>query len=103
MPRTKKLVQEDASDTCPSTPLKRTTKIEQSEAYIVSPSPSFREPVTDSAISSSPSRKLVFGRSADTLNSANRLTVPDSAKLVYKVLNKATGSLGGNGYNGAIY
>ncbi|RYY86429.1 hypothetical protein EON63_05805 [archaeon] len=81
--------------------MKKISKDEQVDpTHIVSPSPSFQE---NSTVTSSPARKLAFGRSSDVLNPTNRLVVPDSAKIVYKVLNKATGSLGGNGYNGAIY
>lgn len=103
MPRTKKVVEVDVEESCPSTPVKRISKAGEAPAHIVSPSPSLREPETKSTVTSSPARKLAFGRTADSLNPAQSLTVPDSAKLVYKILNKATGSLGGNGYNGAIY
>ena len=43
-------------------------------------------------------KKGSFGRSG-----AINLTIPARVSKVYKLINKATGSLGGNGYDGAIY
>jgi hypothetical protein len=79
----------------PVTPTKESRKIgkekiENVHVNIVSPEPKKRE-----AESETPKKILAQTR--------EQQDVPNQVKQVYKVIHKATGVLGGNGYNGAIY
>jgi len=45
------------------------------------------------------SRKLPFGHNS----LADRISIPENVKLIYKLVRKITGNIGGNGSSGAIY
>lgn len=55
----------------------------------------------DAGSSTSPARKSFFGRNAS--NDSAAYTVQSNTRQVYALVNKMTGSIGGNGHGGAIY
>lgn len=81
----------------PVTPTKESRKIgkgkmENLNVNIVSPEPKKRDGKSEEA--ETPKKLVEQNREQE---------VPKEVKQVYKVIHKATGVLGGNGYNGAIY
>jgi hypothetical protein len=99
-------------DSCPNTPIcikKNIEKIEKKaeKIHLVSPSPN--KDVEDKPkidLEAIPGTKLFSNDGEDNesvVEVKKRIQVPSNASTVYKIINKATGCLGGNGYNGAIY
>jgi len=93
---------ENVSTKIPSTPSK-TLKNRRQKKAIITPSTSdiSDKENTDPAVSGKKApRKLPFGRGDASVKT---ISVPEDVKMLYKLVRKHTGSIGGNGSFGAIY
>lgn len=102
-------------DSCPSTPNgKKHPENEEPAPKVNLVSPSPNKPKERLAlVDSTPATKLFTEEDESPVDSmatvmtgsstVSRIQVPKNATKVYKIINKATGSLGGNGSTGAIY
>jgi hypothetical protein len=94
------------------TPTKPRKKAAGKDVHIITPDPKRKLDTTDDeATSSTPSKKRslkvdMIDESIKDLVSKESITniyVSDEVKEIYKIVHRATGATGGNGYNGAIY
>lgn len=96
----------------PSTPVKTRENVEDTINVVATPK-GHGKTALPNVVTPAQHKDSLEKNSKDTISSADdhplspdsvkRVQVPSNVTAVYKTIHKATGTLGGNGYNGAIY